>query len=96
MPKVDSEIGIPIAEQPALAPHLAHLGGCAALGIVLVTVPRVSRSCEHFPIGFDPHLLHHPLQNARLRGECVVRRVWGARCRVQGVGFRVWGVGGRV
>ena len=25
--------------------------------IVLVTVPRVSRSCEHFPDGFDHHLL---------------------------------------
>ena len=25
---------------------------------VLVTVPRVSRSCEHFPDGFDLHLLH--------------------------------------
>ena len=37
-----------IAEQPAPAPHLAHPEGCAALRIVLVTVPRVSRSCEHF------------------------------------------------
>ena len=32
----------------------------AALRIVLVTVPRVSRSCEHFPDGFDLHLLHFP------------------------------------
>ena len=32
-----------IAEQPAPAPHLAHPEGCAALRIVLVTVPRVSR-----------------------------------------------------
>ena len=47
-----------IAEQPAPAPHLAHPEGCAALRIVLVTVPRVSRSCEHFPDGFDLHLLH--------------------------------------
>jgi len=46
-----------IAEQPAPAPHLAHLEACAALRIVLVTVPHVSRSCEHFPDGFDPHLL---------------------------------------
>jgi len=46
-----------IAEQQAPAPHLAHPGGCAALRIVLVTVPRVSRSCEHFPDGFDLHLL---------------------------------------
>ena len=28
-----------IAEQPAPAPHLAQPGGCAALRIVLVTVP---------------------------------------------------------
>ena len=46
-----------IAEQPAPAPHLPHLGGCAALGIVLVTVTRVSRSCERFPDEFDLHLL---------------------------------------
>ena len=37
-----------IAERPAPAPHLAHPEGCAALRIVLVTVPRVSHSCEHF------------------------------------------------
>ena len=36
-----------IAEQPAPAPHLAHPEGCAALRIVLVTVPRVRRSCDH-------------------------------------------------
>ena len=47
-----------MVEQPAPAPHLAHPEGCAALRVVLVTVPRVSRSCEHFPDGFDPHLLH--------------------------------------
>ena len=46
-----------IAEQPAPAPHLARPDGCAALRIVLVTVRRVSRSCEHFPDGFDLHLL---------------------------------------
>ena len=33
------------APQLETAPHLAHLGGCAAVFIVLVTVPRVSRSC---------------------------------------------------
>ena len=33
-----------IAEQPAPAQHLAHPEGYAALRIVLVTVPRVSRS----------------------------------------------------
>ena len=46
-----------IAEQPAPAPHLAQPEGCAVLRIVLVTVPRVSRSCEQFPDGFDLHLL---------------------------------------
>jgi len=38
-----------IAEQPAPAPHLAHPEGCATLHIGHVTVPRVSRSCEHRP-----------------------------------------------
>ena len=42
-----------IAEKPAPAPHFAHPEECAALRIVLVAVPRVSRSCEHFPDGFD-------------------------------------------
>ena len=46
-----------VAEKPAPAPHLQHPAGCAALRVVLVTVPRVSRSCEHFPDGFDLHLL---------------------------------------
>ena len=46
-----------IAEQPAPAPRLAHPDGCAALRMVLVTASRVSRSCEHFPDGFDLHLL---------------------------------------
>jgi len=47
-----------MSEVPAPAPHLADPEGCAALHIALVTVPRVSRSCEHFPDGFDLHLLH--------------------------------------
>jgi len=46
-----------IAEQPAPAPYLAHPEEYAALRIVLVTVPRDSCSCEHFPDGFDLHLL---------------------------------------
>ena len=46
-----------IAEQAAPTPHLAPPEGCAALRIVLVTVPRASRSCEHFSDGFDFHLL---------------------------------------
>ena len=40
-----------IAKQPAPTPHLAHPEGCAALCIVIVTVPRVSRSCELCPDG---------------------------------------------
>ena len=46
-----------IAGQAAPAPHFAHLEACAALRTVLVTVPRASRSSEHFPVGFDLHLL---------------------------------------
>ena len=46
-----------IAEPPAPAPHLAHPEGSAALRIAPVTVPRGSRSCEHFPDGFDLHPL---------------------------------------
>ena len=46
-----------IAEQTAPAPHLAHPEGRSALRTVLVTVPRVCRSCEHLPDGFDFHLL---------------------------------------
>ena len=75
----DSDLGLGrdwyrIAEQPAPAPHLAHPEGCAALRIVLVTVPRVSRACEHFPDGFDLHLLQrvdtllpHPAAAAKER-----------------------------
>ena len=58
-----------IAEQSARAPHLAHPEGCAALRIVLVTEPRVSRFCEHFLDGFDLHLLHHP---AAMSGHSVI------------------------
>ena len=58
-----------IAEQPAPAPHLAHQEGCAALRSVLVTVPRVSRSCEHFSGGFDLHLL----QRMVYRGISLIR-----------------------
>ena len=39
------------------APYLAHPEGYAALRIVLVTVPRVSRFCDRFPDGFDLHPL---------------------------------------
>ena len=46
-----------IAKQPAPAPHLAHPEECAALRIVLVTLHRVSRSCEQCPDRFELHLL---------------------------------------
>ena len=46
-----------MAEKPALVLHLAHPERCAALRIVLVAVPRVSRSCEIFPDGFDLHFI---------------------------------------
>ena len=47
-----------IAEQPAPAPHLANPEGCAALSIVLLTVPRVSRSSKHLSDAFNLDLLH--------------------------------------
>ena len=47
-----------IAEQPAPAPHLTNPEGCAALRIVLVTVPRVSRSCEHLRTGVSIRFEH--------------------------------------
>ena len=62
------------AEHPAPAPHLAYPEGCAALRIVLVAVPRVSRFCEHFPDGFDLHLLR---RGARIPEACskLIRRL---------------------
>jgi len=67
-----------IAEQPAPAPHLAHPEGCAALRIVQVTVPRVSRSCEHFSDGFDFRLLQgNPTRS------CVGRERTSADCITQ-------------
>ena len=48
-------IGTLLPKKPAPAPHLAHPDGRAALRIVLVTVPRVSRSCEHFPVRQQCH-----------------------------------------
>ena len=69
-----------IAEQPVPAPHLAHPEGCAALRIVLVTVPRVSRSCEHSPDGFDLPLLQE---------EHVKRAPPQEKREVKGPGLRV-------
>ena len=63
-----------ISEQPAPAPHLAHPERCAALRIFLVTVPRVSRSCEHFPGGFDLHLLRRRGKGGYLLGSADMAR----------------------
>ena len=46
-----------IAMQPAPAPHVAHLEGCDALRVELVTVSCVSRLCKNFLHVFDLHLL---------------------------------------
>ena len=54
---LEGEIGIFIAEKPAPAPQIAHPEGCAALCIVLVAVPHVSRCCKHFPDRFDLYVL---------------------------------------
>ena len=44
----------------------------AVLRIVLVTVPRAGRSCEHFPDVFDPHRLQQ-------RGEHLPAEMWVVR-----------------
>jgi len=49
-----------ITEQSAPAPHIAHPEGCVSLRILLVPVPRVRSSREHFPDGFDLHLQQAP------------------------------------
>ena len=65
-----------IAEQPAPAPHLAYPEGCAGLRNVLITVPRVSRSCEHFPDGFDLHLLQSERHKPRVPHQAEVHLRW--------------------
>ena len=77
-----------VTEQPAPAPHLARPDGCDALRIVLV--PRVSRSCEHLPDGFDLNLLRDMATTdlLRLRTD---RRVSSRRARG---GRGEWGYGG--
>ena len=57
--------------------NLAHRDGRAALRIVLVTAPCVSRSCENFPDGFNLRLPQVPDGGAgQLR-----RAPRGRRCR---------------
>ena len=74
-----------ITEQAAPAPHLAYPEGRAALRTVLVTVPRVSRSCEK--------------KNGWIRSPPPT--MWGLELRVEGTGcggsgFRVQGSGFRI
>ena len=63
------------AEQPAPAPPLANPHGCAALRIVLITVPLVSRSCELFPNGFDLYLLQWNLFLLQWNGKALSRPI---------------------
>ena len=60
-----------IVEQPAPAPHLTHPEGCAALRIVLITVPHVS---ENLPDGFDlrrlPAAVHQPMKQIQKLTVC--------------------------
>jgi len=46
---------------------------CCPYAYVLVTVLRVSRSCEHFPDGFDFHLLRKPRDGALHRSHLCIR-----------------------
>ena len=64
-----------IAEQPAPAPHLAHPEGCAALLIVLVTVPRVnsvSLAAGRQAEGLRPYVVASPT-HGRYRGTSLIR-----------------------
>ena len=82
-----------IAEQLAPAPHLACPEGRAAPRIVLVTVPRVSRSCGHFPDGLDLHLPQWGcIHGGRVGGNNrLSHAVTGESDADLGLGFRVQG-----
>ena len=63
---------------------------------MLVTVPRVSRSCKHFPGGSDSHLLQFISEDVvanRVLGSSLGFGIWGSRFGVQDSGFRVHGSG---
>jgi len=79
------------AEQPAPAPHLAHPEGCAALYIVLVTVPRVNLRLKD---------LDGPVTRVKEKQKKVSvgfapssRQAPPAHSLVSGFGIRVTGVG---
>ena len=57
------------------------------------TVPRVSRSCERFPGGFEVHHLHETLDEEAL--DQVGHRLLLAGCtfRLSGFGFRLQALG---
>jgi len=82
-----------IAEEPAPAPHLARPKGCAALCIVLVTVPCASRSCEQFPDRFNLHLDFPDEPGAERSGEGF--RLQGSGLNSSKYGRRVYELGFR-
>ena len=71
-----------IAEQPAPAPHLAHPEGCAALRIVLVTVPPRGISSAGSPFRVPGYVFFFGL-----RDECWGLGFWGVRTKRQ---FERW------
>ena len=91
-----------IAAQPAPAPHLAHPEGFAALHMVLITMPRVCRSCEHFPNGLD---LEGKIRNAQdgieaaekkvVGSSCcpIIQHLWGLGVAPSCMGQHLWGLG---
>ena len=74
---VDREIGNLLPKKTAPAPHLAHLEGCASLRIMLVTVPCLCCSCEHFPDRFDLNLIQ--LNRNQTKQVHLVLRRWTYR-----------------
>ena len=73
-----------ITEQPAPSLHLAHAEGCAALRIVLVTVPRVRK---YFLDGLDLHL--PPALESWGSGSTELK-AWGL-CHPSGLGSQISG-----
>ena len=77
-----------IAKQPAPAPHL-HIqrDGRATLRIVIVTLPCVGRSCEHFSDGFHLHLQQTRATRGLTPSQDLIR--WGARWALSSIDFSI-------
>ena len=76
-----------IAEQPAPAPHLAHLEACAALRIVLLTVPRVSLDLEPVTLSVEtPPEREFFIDNLLVRIHFIIVVIWWT-------GFAPWDFG---